>query len=77
MLRTIIIQRKMTKLHKILIQRGMTQKELRQLVLDKTGVEIQLYRISKIVKGQLTNYFTDTAKAIARALDVSVDDILE
>jgi DNA-binding Xre family transcriptional regulator len=67
----------MTKLHRILIQRGMTQKELYQLVLERTGVEIQLYRISKIVKGQLTNYFTDTAKAIAQALDVKVDDILE
>jgi DNA-binding Xre family transcriptional regulator len=67
----------MTKLHKILIQRGMTQRELRQVVVDKTGVDIQLYRISKIVTGQLTNYFTDTAKAIANALDVSIEEILE
>ncbi len=67
----------MTKLHKILIQRGMTQRELRQLVLEKTGVEIQIYRISKIVTGQITNYFTDTAKAIANALEVSIDDIIE
>jgi DNA-binding Xre family transcriptional regulator len=67
----------MTKLHKILIQRGMTQRELRQVVVDKTGVDIQLYRISKIVTGQLTNYFTDTAKAIATALDVSIEEILE
>ena len=67
----------MTKIHKILIQRGMTQRELRQLVLDKTGVEIQIYRISKIVTGQITNYFTDTAKAIANALEVSIDDIIE
>lgn len=67
----------MTKLHKLLIQRGMTQRELRQSVIDKTGVDIQLYRISKIVTGQLTNYFTDTAKAIANALDVSIEEILE
>jgi DNA-binding Xre family transcriptional regulator len=67
----------MTRLHQLLIQRGMTQKELKELVLKKTGVEIQTYRISKIVTGQLTNYFTDTAKAIAQALDVKVDDILE
>jgi DNA-binding Xre family transcriptional regulator len=67
----------MTKLHKILIQRGMTQRELRQVVVDKTGVDIQLYRISKIVTGQLTNYFTDTAKAIANALTVSIEEILE
>jgi len=67
----------MTKLHRILIQRGLTQKELKELVLKKTGVEIQTYRISKIVTGQLTNYFTDTAKAIAQALDLKVDDILE
>jgi DNA-binding Xre family transcriptional regulator len=67
----------MTKLHKLLIQRGMTQRELRQMVIDKTGVDIQLYRISKIVTGQLTNYFTDTAKAIATALNVSIEDILE
>jgi DNA-binding Xre family transcriptional regulator len=55
----------------------MTQRELRQMVIDKTGVDIQLYRISKIVTGQLTNYFTDTAKAIATALNVSIEDILE
>ena len=67
----------MTKLHKLLIQRGMTQRELRQMVIDKTGVDIQLYSISKIVTGQLTNYFTDTAKAIATALNVSIEDILE
>lgn len=67
----------MTKLHKLLIQRGMTQRELRQMVIDKTGVDIQLYRISKIVTGQLTNYFTDTAKAIATSLNVSIEDILE
>ena len=67
----------MTKLHKLLIQRGMTQRELRQMVIDKTGVDIQLYRISKIVTGQLTNYFTDTARAIANALDVSIEEILE
>ena len=67
----------MTKLHKILIRRGMTQTELAARVKEVTGVNIELYRMSKIVNGQMTNYFTSTAKAIAQTLQVPIEDILE
>ena len=67
----------MTKLHKLLIQRAMTQTELCERVKQVTGVNIELYRMSKIVNGQITNYFTNTAKAIAQTLQVPIEDILE
>jgi DNA-binding Xre family transcriptional regulator len=67
----------MTKLYKILINRGLTQTELCEKILKETGVNIELYRMSKIVNGQTKNYFTDTAKAIAKTLQVHIEDILE
>lgn len=66
-----------TKLHAILIQREMSQEELRRIILEKSGKTIGSDRISRIVNGTLVNYFTDTAKLIANALSVSIEDILE
>lgn len=66
-----------TKLHAILIQREMSQEELRRIIFEKSGKTIGSDRISRIVNGQLTNYFTDTAKMIANALCISIEDILE
>jgi DNA-binding Xre family transcriptional regulator len=66
-----------TKLHAILIQREMSQEELRRIIFERSGKTIGSDRISRIVNGQLTNYYTDTAKLIASALSVSIEDILE
>jgi hypothetical protein len=66
-----------TKLHAILIQREMSQEELRRIIFERSGKTIGSDRISRIVNGQLTNYYTDTAKLIASALSVSMEDILE
>ena len=66
-----------TKLHAILIQREMSQEELRRIIFDKSGKTIGSDRISRIVNGQLTNYFTDTAKMIANALSIPIENILE
>lgn len=66
-----------TKLHAILIQRDMSQEELRRTILEQSGVNVGSDRISRIVNGQLTNYFTNTAKLIANALSVRLEDILE
>jgi hypothetical protein len=66
-----------TKLHAILIQREMSQEELRRIIFERSGKTIGSDRISRIVNGQLTNYYTDTARLIANALSVSMEDILE
>jgi len=66
-----------TKLAKLLILKGMTQQELYNLVQLKTGKSIQLYRISTMVNGKLTDYKVSTARTLADALDVSADEIIE
>jgi len=66
-----------TKLQRILIQRGFSQSDLQKKVLVNTGIKIEPYRVSKIVNGSIKNYFTDTARAIAKTLEVSIEEILE
>jgi hypothetical protein len=66
-----------TKLAKLLILKGMTQQELYNLVQQKTGRAIQLYRISTMVNGKLTDYKVSTARTLATALEVSTDEIIE
>lgn len=68
---------KTTKLQKLLIQRGLSQSDLQKRVHSKTGIKIEPYRVSKIVNGTITNYFTETARAIAKTLEVSIEEILE
>lgn len=66
-----------TKLAKLLILKGMTQQELYNLVQTKTGKQIQLYRISTMVNGKLTDYKVSTARILAKTLEVSTDEIIE
>ena len=66
-----------TKLAKLLILKGMTQQELYNLVQQKTGRAIQLDRISTMVNGKLTDYKVSTARTLAKALEVSTDEIIE
>jgi DNA-binding Xre family transcriptional regulator len=68
---------KKTKLAQILIKRGISQTELIEKIRETQGVNIEKYRMSKIVSGQITNYFTSTARAISTALDLPIEDILE
>lgn len=65
-----------TKLSKILTEKGLTQRQLRILIYQKTGQRLGEDRISKIATGKLTNIQTKTAKLIADALDVQVDDVI-
>jgi transcriptional regulator with XRE-family HTH domain len=59
---------KVTRLKVILAQKGYTQNDLSVL----SGV--QRYKISEIVSGKKTNIHLDTAKKIALALDVTLDE---
>lgn len=69
--------RKATKLQKILFERGLTQTDLYNLIQDTTGRVIGKDRISKLVNGHQKNLQVETAKAFAKALNVTLDDIIE
>jgi DNA-binding Xre family transcriptional regulator len=66
-----------TKLSDILTWKEMSQRDLQRAIQDKFGVKIGDDRISKMVSGKLKNYHLQTAKMIAEALEVSIDDIVE
>ena len=66
-----------TKLETLLIQREMSNEELRRIILEQSGENIGSDRISRIVNGQLTNYYVRTAILISKALSVPIEDILE
>lgn len=70
------IEMQVTNIQAILNERGLTQTDLYQLIKD-SGNQIGKDRISRIVGGKLTNYHTNTAKILANALGVSVDEIIE
>lgn len=67
----------MTKIEKLLNDRGLTQSDLRRLIHAKSGFLMGRDRISKICTGRLVNYTVQTAKMIAEALNVSIDEICE
>ncbi len=70
------IEIEVTKIQKILIERGLTQTDLYELIKDG-GNEIGKDRINRIVNGKLTNFHTNTAKILANALGVKLDDVVE
>lgn len=61
----------------ILIDRGMTQRDLQRAIYEKFDILIGDDRISRMVNGKLTNYQLQTAKVIADTLEVKIDDIVE
>jgi DNA-binding Xre family transcriptional regulator len=67
----------MTKIAKILTDRGMTQRDLQRAIMAKFDVFIGDDRISKLYNGKLINYHLKTAKMIADTLEVTIDDISE
>ena len=70
------IEIEVTKIQKILIERGLTQTDLYELI-KSNGSEIGKDRINRIVNGKLVNFHTNTAKTLAKALDVTIDDVVE
>jgi transcriptional regulator with XRE-family HTH domain len=67
-----------TKLQEILISRGMSQKELFQLIQDENdGQKVQMYILNEIINGKRRNYNINTAILISNALNIAIDDMLE
>jgi transcriptional regulator with XRE-family HTH domain len=72
------IEIEVTKLYKVLIQRGMTQKDLFNLILETNNREsVSMYIINEIINGKRTNYTINTLKPIKKALNVSYDDLID
>jgi hypothetical protein len=73
-----IIEKKVTKLYQILAKRGMSQKELYELIIkENDGNKVSMYILNEIINGKRTNYHINTAILIANALDVPIDDIVD
>lgn len=72
------IQIQVTKLYKILSNRGMTQKDLHSLI-SKTnnGENVSMYILNEIINGKRKNYNIKTLKLIKNALQVSFDDLID
>lgn len=66
-----------TKLAKFLIANEISQQDLYYLIQYKTGKHIGMDRISNLVNGKKTNINMETAKAICKALEVTLDEIID
>lgn len=67
----------MTKLQRILNERGMSQVNLYSLIKEKCNTPIGLDRISNIASGKLKNYNVNTLLKLCIALDCTPNDIVE
>jgi DNA-binding Xre family transcriptional regulator len=72
------IEIEVTKLYKILIKRGMTQKDLHNLIKEtNNGESVSMYILNEIINGKRTNFNINTLKPIKKALNVSYDDLID
>jgi hypothetical protein len=67
----------MTKLSKILSDRGMSQRDLQRAIFEKHGILYGDATISRIVNGIKKNYHLNMAKTISDTLGVTIDQIIE
>lgn len=74
---TITQEGKVTKIGRLLLTRQLSQKELQKKIKEKSGLDIGHDRISRFVTGQKQNVTIETALAMANALDVKIDDIID
>jgi transcriptional regulator with XRE-family HTH domain len=73
-----IIEKRVTKLYNILAQRGLSQKELYELIIKENGGnKVSMYILNEIINGKRKNYHINTAILISNALDVPIDDIVD
>jgi len=73
------IEVQVTKLFKILCERGMTPRDLSELIknTDTNGKGVPVYILNGMVNGKRKNFTVETAKRVSRALNVTVDEILD
>ena len=72
------IEVEVTKLYTILENRGLTQKDLYNLIIEANdGKSVPMYIINGIVNGKKKNYNISTAILITNALNVPIDDIVD
>jgi DNA-binding Xre family transcriptional regulator len=67
----------LTKLDAILMERELSQGDLRRMIKRKSGFVIGRDRISKICTGKTKTYNLLTGVLIAEALDIKIDEIIE
>jgi DNA-binding Xre family transcriptional regulator len=67
----------MTKISKILKERGIRQKDFINIIEDTTGIRFSRDRISRICTGKIKNYTIETAVILSSSLGVSIDDIVD
>lgn len=73
-----IIEKKVTKLYNILAERGLSQKELYELIIkENDGNKVSMYILNEMINGKRKNYHINTAILISNALDVPIDDIVD
>jgi DNA-binding Xre family transcriptional regulator len=65
-----------TKLMGILNERKMNYREFQILLYEKTGYYLGTDRISKIATGKQKDILASTAKKIAEALEVKLDEVV-
>lgn len=72
------IEIEVTKLYKILLKRGMTQKDFYDLIKKtNNGQSVSMYILNEIINGKRTNFNINTIKPIKKALNVSYDDLID
>lgn len=69
---------KTTKLKAILTERGLTIRDLSKLIADSNdGKTVTYYILLEIIDGRRQGYNLKTAKMIAKALNVTLNDIVD
>jgi len=69
--------KRLPRLKKLLIERGMSQNEFRDRIEQKTGRNMAIDQVNRYVNNHNPNYPATTARIFAIALDVLVDDVVE
>jgi hypothetical protein len=71
------IERKKTKLERILEKKELSQGDLIRLIYKNSGFKIGRDRISRICTGTIKNFNIETGVMISEALGVTIDKIVE
>ena len=70
-------KKELSKFGKILVERGISQRNFIDLARQRTGVELSKSRVSQYVNKKNDFLTSETLKILAYTLQVSIDDIVE